>query len=151
MVYASFAETPAAFILKENDFTSKGDEFQKGGDDTVPTWSSLLTGLKWLYEKKKDNLKPNYKLVEYCSRLSDKGKYKFDPKKEQKFIALGCACLNSKNQYKKNFDSCTHAAMINDDELIDYVISVVDDPKVVNEVTQDKKNAVNNYDSNKNY
>ena len=151
VVYASFAETPAAFVLKENDFTAKGDEFSKGGDDTVPTWSSLLTGLKWLYDKKKDNLKPNYKLVEYCSRLSDKGKYKFNPKKEQQFIALGCSCLNSKNQYKKKIDACTHAAMINDDELIDYVISVVDDPKAGNESTQDKKNAVNNYDSKKNY
>lgn len=151
VIYASFAETPAAFILREDDFTAKGDEFRKGGDDTVPTWSSLLTGLKWLYDKKKDNLKPNYKLVEYCSRLSDKGKYKFDPKKEQNFIALGCECLNSRNQYKKKFEDCTHAAMINDDSLIDYVISVADDPKVNNEQTPEKKNAVNNYDSKTNY
>lgn len=25
----------------------------KGGDGTVPTWSSLLIALKWIYEKKK--------------------------------------------------------------------------------------------------
>ena len=33
------------------------DFLDYGGDDTVPNWSSLLTGFKWLYDKKQNNLK----------------------------------------------------------------------------------------------
>ena len=151
LVYASFAETPAAFVLNKNDFTLKGDEFSKGGDNTVPTWSSLLTGLKWLYDKKVKNLKQKYKLVEYCSRLGKEGKYKLNPNIEQNFIALGCSCINNKNEYIKSFGDCTHATMINDDFLIDYIISVVDDPKASNDVTESKRQAVKIFDSSKNY
>ena len=151
LVYASFAHTPAAFILYEKNFSEEGVTFNKGGDETVPTWSSLLTGFKWLYDKKVGNLKQKYKLVEYCSRLGASGKYKFDPKKEQDFIALGCSCLNNKNQYKKSFSDCTHAALINDEIFIDYLLSVIDDPKVANEVTDAKKQAVKIYGSNKDY
>ena len=151
LVYASYAHTSAAFILYEKDFTEEGIVFNKGGDETVPTWSSLLTGLKWLYDKKTQNLKPKYKLVEYCSRLGASGKYKFDPNKEQDFIALGCSCLNSKNQYKSSISGCTHAALINDEIFIDYLLSVVDDPKITNDVTDAKKQAVKIYDSKKDY
>ena len=151
IVYGAFVETPAAFILNEKDFTLKGEEFKKGGDDTVPTWSTLLTGFKWLYDKKVNNLKPKYKLVEYCSRLGKSEKYKLNPKLEQDFIALGCSCLNNKNQYKNSLEDCTHASMINDNYLIDYIISVVDDPKDSNNITESKKQAVKNYDSSKNY
>ena len=28
----------------------------QGGDRTVPTWSSLLIGLKWIYYKQKEKL-----------------------------------------------------------------------------------------------
>ena len=151
LVYSSFAHTPAAFILYEKDFTQPGDEFSKGGDGNVPTWSSLLTGLKWIYDKRVGNLKPKYKLVEYCSRLAESGKYKFDANKEQDFIALSCECLNNNNQYKNSYGDCTHAAMINDKIFIDYLISVVDDPKNANTVTSAKKEAVNNYDSKISY
>ena len=151
LVYSSFAYTPAAFILYEKDFTIPGKRYSKGGDGTVPTWSSLLTGFKWLYDKKVNNLKPKYKLVEYCSRLADSGKYKFDSNKEQDFIALGCECLNNKNQYENDYESCTHAPMINDEKFIDYLISVVDDPKEDNIVTINKKEAVNLYNSKISY
>ena len=147
LVYASFAHTPAAFVFYENDFTQVGDEYSKGGDKTVPTWSSLLTGLKWIYDKKVGNLKPKYKLVEYCSRLSESGKYKFDESKEQDFIALGCSCLNGNNKYDSSYSECTHAALINDEIFIDYLISIVDDPKVENTETIEKKDAVNRYNS----
>ena len=41
--------------------------------------------------------------------------------------------------------------MINDDFLIDYIISVVDDPKASNDVTESKRQAVKIFDSSKNY
>ena len=59
--------------------------------------------------------------------------------------------MNKNNQYKDSYDDCTHAALINDDIFIDYLISVVDDPKVQNEVTDAKKLAAKNYDANKDY
>lgn len=151
LVYASFAYTPAAFILYDKDFTQKGNEYSKGGDGTVPSWSSLLTGLKWIYDKKVGNLKPNFRLVEYCSRLADSGQYKYDPNKDQKFIALGCSCIDKNNKYKSSFGECTHAAMINDDVFIDYIINVVDNPIESNVATNAKKTAINNYNSRINF
>jgi hypothetical protein len=151
IVYASFAKTPAALVLDDNDFSKNGGILYKGGDNTVPTWSSLLTGLKWIYEKKKDNLSQNIRLIEYCSRLSKSGQYKYNAKKNQKFGAIGCGCLNSKGLYKKSINSCTHAAMINDEELIDYVISIADDPKEAPTMTDSKKIAAKKYLSSVNY
>ena len=151
LIYASFAHTSAAFILYDQDFTKEGTIFNKGGDTTVPTWSSLLTGLKWIYEKKTNNLSPKYKLVEYCSRLGKSGKYAFNPNVEQDFIALGCSCLNKNNQYDSSYGDCTHAALINDDTFIDYLLSVVDDPKIGITYSNNKKKAILNYNPNSNY
>ena len=154
LVYATFAKTPSAFIYNENNFLEEGQTYEKSGDGTVPSWSSLLTGMKWIYEKKKNNLKQNIKLVEYCSRLSNNGKYKFDAEKNQSFIALNCKCLRASNVYKLLYSGCTHANMINDNSkgsLNDYVMSVVDDPKEKIVPTEDKKKAVKIYDDKKSY
>lgn len=40
---------------------TKGGPVNKGGDGTVPSWSPVLTGLKWIYEKEKNNLEQNIK------------------------------------------------------------------------------------------
>ena len=151
LVYASFIHTQSAFVLYDKDFTQRGNDFNKGGDGTVPSWSSLLTGFKWLYEKKAQNLNQKFKLVEYCSRLSESGKYKFDPNKEQNFIALGCSCLTKKNVYEDKTGDCSHAALINDDIFVDYLVSVVDDPKVQNTITTEKRAAAERYNSNRDY
>ena len=133
-------------IANDGDFASGGGVLQRGGDETVPAWSSLLTGLKWIYDMKKD---PNYKnkvrLIEYCSRLGASGQYKYDANKEQKFAALSCSCLSSKNEYESSFSSCTHASLLNDKVLINYVNSIVDDPKETATVTTTKKNAAKSY------
>ena len=151
LIYTGFAKTIAALAVYENDFSAEAYNYTKGGDGTVPTWSSLLTGLKWLYEKKTRNLSQKYKLVEYCSRLSQSGKYKFNPNVEQNFIALGCSCLKD-NNYKDSIEDCQHAEMINDINLIDYIMSVVDDPKVNNNLNdQNKINALKNYKLNYDY
>ena len=151
IVYASFAKTVSAFAVYEEDFTAESYIYKKGGDGTVPSWSSLLTGFKWIYDKKEKNLKQKYKLVEYCSKLSQYGQYQFNPKIEQNFIALGCSCLKSDNTYKESIDDCTHAAMINDATVVDYIMSVVDDPKVGNNLTNEKILAVKNYNRDRDY
>ena len=123
IIYSSFNPTINGEYIDKNNFTKEGVPFMKGGDGTVPTWSSLLTGLKWIYDKQKENLPQEIKLIEYCSRLSKKGsKYAFNDKIEQKFIALKCRCLNN-NQFKTDdLDSCSHQNMLMDKNLIDYII-----------------------------
>ena len=96
-------------------------------------------------------MKPKIKLVEYCSRLAGSWQYKFDPEKDQQFIALGCACIKKNNEYKSSYDDCTHAALINDDIFIDYLISVVDDQREVIIATDDKKEAIQNYNLKTDY
>ena len=152
LVYASYSPTTNMVVVNDDDFSAGGNVLTRGGDDTVPAWSSLLTGLKWIYEMKKDSsYKNKIRLVEYCSRLASSGQYKYDANKQQTFVALGCDCISSKNEYKDSTGSCTHAAMINDDVMIDYVNSIVDDPKEKAEVTATKKVAVNSYNSNIDY
>ena len=91
------------------------------------------------------------RLIEYCSRLGNEGKYKYDPNKEQDFAAIGCDCLNSNNEYKSSLSSCTHASMISDEALIDYIFSIIDDPKESPTITDSKKLAIKSYKSNINY
>ena len=150
IVYGAFTPTTAALVFDENDFSKEG-ELYKGGDGKVPTWSSLLTGLKWIYEKKKNNLSQNIRLIEYCSRLSVIGQYKYDANKDQTFASIGCGCLNSNNVYKDSIGGCSHASMIGDEDLIKYIISIVDDPKEIVDYTDAKKVAINAYKSSIDY
>ena len=150
IVYASFHPTIASLVLDDNDFTKEGIILTKGGDDTVPTWSSLLTGLKWIYDKKKKNLNQKIKLIEYCSRLAKTGQYQYNKNKEQNFAANSCRCLDQdKNVYlkmKDDTDKCNHAQMLQDENLFEYLYSVVNDPKeVVNEIPEFKINAAKFY------
>ena len=96
-------------------------------------------------------MNPKIKLVEYCSRLAESGQYKFDPEKDQQFIALGCSCINKNNEYESSYDDCTHAAWINDDIFVDYLISIVDDPRDIIATTNGKKEAIQNYNSKTDY
>ena len=147
LVYASFYPTMSALILDDNDFTKEEKNFTKGGDETVPTWSSLLTGLKWIYDKKKNNLNQNIKLIEYCSRLAKTGQYQYNPYKEQNFGAISCECLNTDtNVYKKEIKECSHAGMLHDEYLIKYIYSVVNDPKETIVHTDSKIKAAKDYD-----
>ena len=156
MLYGSFLPTIATLVLDGDDFTKEADIFTKGGDGTVPAWSSLLTGLKWIYDKKKNNLPQKIKLIEYCSRLAKSEKYKYNPNKEQNFAAISCRCLDiEKNVYKKkekDTDKCTHAQMLQDDYLFEYIYSVVNDPKEnVDDIFDSKIEAAKNYDQNFDY
>ena len=151
LIYSSFLPTYAMFFFNE-----KIDKYilEKGGDGTVPTWSSLLTGLKWIYDKKKNNLPQNIKLIEYCSRLATSEKFKFNPNKNQKFSALGCRCIDDTNNYfteKKEKEKCDHSKMLSDNVLINYLFSTIYDSISNNDITEIKKSALKNYDSQFNY
>ena len=152
IVYASYAPTDTIVVVNDNDFSLSGNTLKRGGDNTVPVWSTILTGLKWIYEMKNDSkYKNKVRLIEYCSRIAASGQYKYDATKDQKFAALGCSCINKNNFYESKISACTHAAMINDNTLIDYIISIIDDPKESVVVTDDKKTAAINYKSGYSY
>lgn len=140
IVYSSFNPTLAAQFI-DKDYFKVEDIYNKGGDGTVPTWSSLLTGLKWIYQKQKNNLPQNIKLIEYCSRLS------LTNIQVPYFKPIKCNCING-NGYGDNLDDCSHQNMLSDKYLFRYIID---------EITRDEKNienikkAMEIYSTSKNY
>ena len=52
IVYASYAATPSMVVVNDREFSHGGTVLKRGGDNTVPAWSPLLTGFKWIYEMK---------------------------------------------------------------------------------------------------
>lgn len=154
LVYGSFYPTAASLVLDDNDFIKPPDVIlKKGGDETVPTWSSLLTGLKWIYDIKNKKLSQKVKLIEYCSRLAKTGQYKYDPTKNQNFSAISCKCLDDNNVYKsdKELKQCSHASMLQDENLFNYIFSIVNEPNKEIDVTDSKKEAINKYNKKTNY
>ena len=153
LLYSSFNPTYASLILDDNDFTKQATIYEKGGDGTVPTWSSLLAGLKWVNDKKKKKLSQKFKLIEYCSRLANTEKYGYEPNKDQNFAAISCKCIDNSNVYKKGdkIKKCSHAEMLSDDNLIEYLIKTTNDPNNNDEITESKANAIKNYNSKFNY
>ena len=154
LIYGSFYPTLASLVLDDDDFTKESSiEFKKGGDETVPTWSSLLTGLKWIYDIKSKKLPQKIKLVEYCSRLAKSGQYKYDPSKNQNFSAISCRCIDGDNVYKNEDEikQCSHASMLQDENLFKYIFSVLNDQNENINFADSKKQAVNNYDKKVDY
>ena len=151
VIYTTFNPTKSVFLYNTNNMDSFDDYYGYGGDDTVPNWSSLLTGFKWLYDKKKNNLKQEIKLVEFCSKLGKNSEFKYQSKNQKTFSALWCDCLDSSGKYDKNVKGCSHAAMISDSYLIDYVEKNVyrSNEKIVK--SKEKEKAIENYDPNENY
>ena len=142
IVYGNFMKTLAAeFIDKTTGAVKDKDTVNKGGDGTVPSWSSLLTGLKWIYESqltsnKYRNKNVNIRLVEYCSRLADTSL------NLPNFKAISCRCIEN-NVYKNDLDDCSHQFMLGDKaHLFEYISEELgnDDENVTN-----KKNAIEFY------
>ena len=97
-----------------------------------------------------NNLKNKIRFVQYCSRLGKNSDYAYDAEKDQDYVALSCKCINNSNNYHKS-SSCSHSQMINDPYFFHYVFTVINDPKEKNIVTEDKYEAVNNFNKDINY
>lgn len=143
IIYGSYVPTRNAYIfdqIKNMKSFDTIDILNKGGDGTVPSWSSLLVGLKWLYEKKLNNLPNKVQLVEYCSTLSKKGsEYAYDETNSDKeFMAISCDCLNSDYSYdfKKTSSSlCEHGTLIGDSQVIKFIENyIMDDKNIINNI-----------------
>ena len=125
IIYTKYNPSKDSFIYNEKNKDAFLNEeiLFSGGDDTVQSWSSLLTAFKWIYDKKKKNLKQNIKILEYCSTLGKNNKFAFDKKKKfiNNFTALSCECINDKNEYTGKNDNCGHSAMMGDINIIQYI------------------------------
>ena len=134
IVYGSYNPTIVAEILDSD--LSLTQKVIKGGDGTVPTWSSLLTAFKWIYEKEKNNLPQKIRLVEYCSRI-DGSKLNLE-----NFKSISCRCIQN-NVYQEDLENCDHQGMLLDEKNLLYYI--------FDEISQDtlefeqKKDAIKNY------
>ena len=114
----------------------------------------MLTGMKWLYEKKMNNLKQNIKLIEYCALTGKEGNkygYNKDTFKNKTFIGLTCDCINP--DYKSyNRNKCHHAAIPLDSYLIEMIKQeIIFDENNINDNNEDKRKAINNYNKSFDY
>jgi hypothetical protein len=136
IIFGSYLPTNTAYLFdekKNEKIFDKLDVLTKGGDGTVPSWSSYLIGLKWLFDKKNSGSNLKINLVEYCSTLSNSKQFGFDPNdKDKDYFAISCDCLDSDNFY--NFKTttsgkCEHSTMISDSKLIKFLESYIFDAK----------------------
>lgn len=145
IVYSTYIPSYSAFIFDKNDWSKNFNVQKKGGDGVVTNWSPIISGLKWIYDTKKYNLKNKIRLVEYCSRLAKNSKYAYDPKNaNQKFAALPCTCIDKDNKYMNR--DCDHGVIIKDPSFFSYVDSIINDSNI-NDLEQ-KRKAYNNYKKN---
>ena len=135
--------------------TFDGDEYlTSGGDGTVPNFSTLLTGMKWLYDKKINNLTQNIKLIEYCSVLGKEGnKYSYNTKtfKNKTFVGLSCSCLNPDYKSFNDID-CTHASIVQDEIVLDMIKKeIIYDENNLNIFNEEKRKAIKLYNKSIDY
>ena len=150
IVYSTYSPSVGAFIFDKKDWGKNYKRFNQGGDGIVPNWSPIIPGLKWIYDTKKYNLKTKIRLVEFCSRLAKDSKYKYDANNpDQKFAALSCNCIDSNNNSYIKGD-CGHGMMVQDSVFLEYIDTVVNDPKNA-ELDDNKIKAYKNYNNNTKY
>ena len=159
LIYGNFYATVSSIVYDKNDkqkrYPENNELLYKGGDSTVSPYSSFFTGLKWLYEKKMNNLTQKIKLVEYCSSIGKPGnKYAYDHETygDKDFIALSCECINEDHKSYDDVDSCLHSGMIGDESIINFVANEVlfDDNNLVT-YNDEKKNAIKDYSKSIDY
>ena len=152
IVYGSYHKTDISFVYdntRKNKTNFDRDEYlENGGDGTVPNYSTMLTGMKWLYEKKLNNLNQTIKLIEYCSLIGKEGnKYAYNKNtfKNKTFIGLTCECINP--DYKSyNKKICAHSSIPQDSYLIDMIKQeIIFDDNNLKDFNKNKKNAIKNY------
>lgn len=141
LVYSSFNPTLAAQFIGQDLSVKESSTVNKGGDGTVPTWSSLLTGLKWIYEKQKNQETQEIRLVEYCSRLADS-----DPNLKY-FKPISCRCIKN-NVYETDVNRCSHQFMLSDPNLFNFLFE--ETKKDTSDITE-KAHAIEKYSTTIDY
>ena len=157
IIYGNYRNTDVGFVYddrkKEKETFDKNEYLTKGGDGTVNNYSTMLVGMKWLFEKKMKNLEQDIKLIEYCSFAGKEGKYAYNTQtfKNKSYIALSCDCINPDNK-SFNKKDCHHSAIPQDSFVINLVKNeIIIDDKNLEDFSEDKRNAIKEYDVNFNY
>jgi hypothetical protein len=157
LIYGNYYDTDVGFVFDstKDKSTFDGDEYlTSGGDGTVPNFSTLLTGMKWLYDKKINNLTQNIKLIEYCSVLGKEGnKYSYNTKtfKNKTFVGLSCSCLNPDYKSFNDID-CTHASIVQDEIVLDMIKKeIIYDENNLNIFNEEKRKAIKLYNKSIDY
>ena len=157
IIYGNYRNTDVGFVYddrkKEKETFDKNEYLTKGGDGTVNNYSTMLVGMKWLFEKKMKNLEQDIKLIEYCSFAGKEGKYAYNTQtfKNKSYIALSCDCINPDNK-SFNKKDCHHSAIPQDSFVINLVKNeIIMDDKNLEDFSEDKRNAIKEYDVNFNY
>ena len=157
IVYSNYHKTDIGFIYdnknKEKSTFDSDEHLRNAGDETVPNFSTMLTGMKWLYEKKMNNLNQTIKLIEYCSIAGKEGKYSYNTNtfKNKTFIAITCNCINPDNKSYNDID-CTHAASPKDSYIIELIKNeIIFDENNLNDFNEDKKKAIKSYNKSFDY
>ena len=157
VIYGNYYVTDVGFVydtINKNKETFDSDEYlSSGGDGTVPNFSSFLTGMKWLYDKKINNLTQNIKLIEYCSLMAKEGNkyaYNKDTFKNKTFVGLTCSCINP--DYKSyNGNDCAHSTIIQDNYLLDMLKNEFAFDENNNNFNENIKKAIKLYNKTINY
>jgi hypothetical protein len=157
IIYGNYYVTDVGFVYdysrKDKKDFDRDEYLTSGGDGTVPNYSSFLTGMKWLYDKKMNNLTQDIKLIEYCSLVSKEGsKYAYNKNtfKNKTFVGLDCECINSDYKSYNNHD-CTHSTIAKDSYLLDMVKNeFLSDDKNLN-YNENIKKAIKSYNKSINY
>ena len=157
IIYGNYRNTDVGFVYddrkKEKETFDKNEYLTKGGDGTVNNYSTMLVGMKWLFEKKMKNLEQDIKLIEYCSFAGKEGKYAYNTQtfKNKSYIALSCDCINPDNK-SFNKKDCHHSAIPQDSFVINLIKNeIIIDDKNLEDFSEDKRNAIKEYDVNFNY
>jgi hypothetical protein len=157
MIYGNYYVTDVGFVYdysrKDKKSFERDEYLTSGGDGTVPNYSSFLTGMKWLYDKKMNNLTQDIKLIEYCSLVSKEGnKYAYNKNtfKNKTFVGLTCECINPDYKSYNNHD-CTHSTIAKDSYLLDMVKNefLSDDKNL--DYNENIKKAIKSYNKSINY
>jgi len=159
IIFGSFLDTRTAYYFnKKTKNFSQNDVILFGGDGTVPTYSPLIPGLKWIYEKKSGYENSDIQLAEYCSLLSEDKKYSkenLDLAKET-YAHLPCSCLKEGkydlDQLVSSSPTCSHSSMINDPKLIDFILDLASKEEThinLKHYPESIISAINNYSKNK--
>lgn len=157
IIYGNYHGTDVSFVYddrnKKKEHFDSNEYLSTGGDGTVNNYSSMLVGMKWLYEKKVKNLPQTIKLIEYCSFAGKEGKYAYAPKtfKDKTYIALSCDCINSDNKSFNNMD-CAHSGIPRDSYIINLIKNeIITSEKNLEEFTEDKRKAIKSYNKDEDY
>lgn len=125
----TYNRNPRTVVTETQDFYFPEEISTTVGDGTVVASSAMAPGVKWVWEHHNGKVPHPTKMVEYCSEWSGDKSSIYDttdfskPRKirDSGYVGLRCQCRNG----EKKMDNCSHACMINDPILVEFLADVL--------------------------